>query len=810
MTQHPRITVEGRRKANLPGVLYAIVLLFVMFALMVYGSRQISYTSDEPAHVAVGYAHLARGKAAFWVLPQHGHPPLLNVLEAALLYVENSRIPLEQLDGWGMWLTDYVRAFTAYLVPIERIEIITRLPIILLTVLLGATVFRWGRDLWGAQAGLLALAALVFDPLLVAHGQLATTDVGAVTFGTAALYLTWRWMERPAWRIALGMGSLLGLTMLAKGSGLFWTATVGLLVLVTLFCRPMGSRIGLLLVQGVVIGTLGFLILWAGHAFTWGKVRDLPIPLPAPDHWNGLISQAASVEKRWVFALEERKHGQWWWYFPLAFAIKNPLPLLIGLALGLVTLAQRRPSRTRTPALMLFPILYTGFAIYGGMNIGYRHMLPVHPFIYLAIGGGVWSWAWGQHPRLWRRLMVGALGVWYLVGFARMFPYEIAFFNELIGGPRNGHHYLIDSNIDWGQGYKALRAYLKVHPGPVPQVAYHFTNVNPGFYGIEHVALPPEITAPPIIAPFHPRPGRYVISVTALQRGWPEDPDAYAWFRQTPPTAELAYSFFVYDIDPPPLEWFGQCTVPAAPLIPELVALGFGQKDLRRIYFDCTSAWLYPGGGEQPGAYGLHHEIVPEKAHTFPSLLPSLPQATDAFIARRLADLRLSFDMRRYTRQFPAFVLYEQERTPSMPSPQSVAALPVATLPSKMTLSQMTPLALDGPLTFLGATVYPDGTGLDVETWWQVTQAPGVHFFSIMGHLLTTQGEVLSVADGLGVSPEMLRAGDILVQRHRFPAARGTAFWLRTGAYWLDSMERWTVAGVPGADALFVPVEVSR
>jgi 4-amino-4-deoxy-L-arabinose transferase-like glycosyltransferase len=786
----------------------AIALLLVLFALLALGSRQISMTSDEPAHVVAGYSILARGTAAFWILPQHGHPPLLNVLEAALLYAENPHIPLEQLDSWAMWLANYVRAFVPYLAPIERTEVIVRMPIILLTVLLGAIVFRWGRDLWGPWAGLLALIVLVFDPLLVAHGQLATTDVGTITLGTAALYLAWRWMERPVWRMALGTGALLGLTMLAKGSGMFWTAAAGLLVLATLLRRPKGSRIGLILAQGIVIGALGFLILWAGYGFTWGRVSDLPISLPAPAHWEGLLSQTASVEKRWVFALEERKHGQWWWYFPLAFAIKNPLPLLVGLALGLVTLVRRRPSWTRILALSLFPILYTGFAIYGGMNIGYRHMLPVHPFIYLAIGGGVSSWAWGRRSRLWRRLAVGALGIWYLAGFARAFPYEIAYFNELVGGPGNGHHYLADSNIDWGQGYKALRAYLAAHPGPVPQVAYHFINTNPGFYGIEYVALPPELTAPPMAAPFHPRPGRYAISVTALQRGWSEDPDAYAWFRQVTPTAELAYSFFVYDVAPLPLGWFGQCTVPAAPLSADLVAWGFGRQDLRRVYFDCTSAWLYPTGGDQPGAYGLHHEIVPERAHTFPSLLPSLPQATDPFVARRLADLRLSFDMRRYTGQFPAFVLYEQEQPPRLPSPQSVAALPAADLPSATSPYQMTPLSLDGPLTFLGAAAYPDSDGLDVETWWQVTEASSSRPFSIMAHLVTDHGETLGVADGLGVPQAVLTAGDVVVQRHRFSKpATGTVVGLQTGAYWLDTMERWPVTGVAGADTIFVPLE---
>jgi hypothetical protein len=32
------------------------------------------------------------------------------------------------------------------------------------------------------------------------------------------------------------------------------------------------------------------------------------------------------------------------------------------------------------------------------------------------------------------------------------------------------------------------------------------------------------------------------------------------------------------------------------------------------------------------------------------------------------------------------------------------------------------------------------------------------------------------------------------------------ALWLLTGAYWLDTMERWEVSGNRGADGLFVPL----
>ena len=774
--------------------LFAVIaLLLILYALLALGSRANSFTADEPVHIATGYSILARGPAAFWLIPRYGHPPLLNSLEAALLYLADPHIPLEQLDGWGSGtLSYYFRAFVELMRPIERNELTARTPIMLLTVLLGALVFRWGRELWGAKAGLLALVALVLDPLLLAHGRFATTDAGVVLLGTAALYLTWRWLEHPRWRTAAGIGLLIGLAMLAKMSGLLWTAAVGLLVLFMLLRKGTAPHLRLhILAQGIVMGVLSLLLLWAGHAFTWGPVRGFSVSLPAPAYWNGLFYLTDCAVGNLTFALGRLKGGNRWWYFPFAFVIKNPLPLLIGLAVGLAALLRRPFSWTRALALGLFPALYTVMAVWQGLNIGYRHMLPVHPFIYLAIGGGIWQWGWSQRALPWRRRAACALGLWYALTVLRTFPYEIAYFNELVGGPGNGYHYLVDSNLDWGQGYKALRRYLAAHPEPTPHLEYLY-NTPPELYGIE------EYIPPPLAAPFHPRPGRYVISITGLQY----NPELYGWFSQIEPQAELASSFFVYDIAPPPLEWLAQCRVPDVPLQADLVAWGFEQEALREVAYDCTSAWLYPGGGERPGSYSLHHELVPAR-RSFPFSRPPAP--TDPFIARHVADLRLALDMRLYTARHPAFVLYEQERPPRLPSPQPVTPLSAEEGFSTTAARRMTPLPLNGPLVFLGATAYAEGEGLEVETWWQAS-SPTTRPFSIMGHLLNAGGEVLAVADGLGVPADALQPGDVVVQRHRFDAAPQGTLWLRTGAYWLDTMERWPVADSPQADLLIVPL----
>jgi hypothetical protein len=116
---------------------------------------------------------------------------------------------------------------------------------------------------------------------------------------------------------------------------------------------------------------------------------------------------------------------------------------------------------------------------------------------------------------------------------------------------------------------------------------------------------------------------------------------------------------------------------------------------------------------------------------------------------------------------------------------------------------------IDGTLTLLSVAAHQGNDGLVVETWWRVDDGPVARPFSVMGHLLSASGDVVGMYDNLGVSPLALASGDILVQRHVFDVLPDSGtLWLRTGAYWLDSMERWGVTDRPGVDVLVVPIEV--
>jgi hypothetical protein len=784
---------------------YAVVaFLLVLFALLSFGARQLSFTFDEPSHITAGYTFLARG--ATWMVPLHGHPPLVEAWEALPLYLADPDIPLETLDGWNQDYFRYVEAFAPLLTrdAMERSEVAGRTPAMLLTVLLAAVVCRWGADLWGKWAGPLALGILVFDPTLLAHGPLATNDVGVTALGTLGLYLTWRWTRAPTWRRATAVGLVLGLTMLAKGSGILWVA-VGLCCAIWVGLRRRGST-GF---QVLWMGGLSLLVLWGMYGFTVGTIPGWPsIPVPAPRHWMGIIYHANPITERAVIAPRELNTDIWPRHFPLAFFIKNPLPLLIALLLAAGALVAKRRCWHRLWIPGLFLALYAVIIIGMGPTIAPRHILPIHPLLYLLIAGGI-GWMW-QRPRRIGRWGIVVLGAWYVVGTMQVYPYSLTFFNESAGGPENGWRYLADSNTDWGQGWKALQAFKEENA-----LTFSFSGVE-GYtglvpYSLWEKPLPPlRHVSGPFFRPWlFPEPGNYVISANTLSGLWLVDPDNFSWFRYHDPDAVIARSLFYYHVNPSLAPtWLAQCYVPTDALDEETVAEGFGQIAPRLVAFDCTQSWVYPDGGETRGMYALHGaNLRPATLRERLYLDPSRP--ADSFMARHLRSVPLAF--RQWEpRDLPPFALFEWQGLSLLtPSVLEVSTASADTLPSTLTgtASHTAPVPLSGPLTFLNAAACAQEDTLEVETWWRVTEGPITRPLSTMAHLLAEDGTVLGTADGLGVGLPTLAAGDVVVQRHRFPLPPKSAkLWVRTGAYWLATAEPWSVAGAAGNNALFVPL----
>ena len=296
-----------------------------------------------------------------------------------------------------------------------------------------------------------------------------------------------------------------------------------------------------------------------------------------------------------------------------------------------------------------------------------------------------------------------------------------------------------------------------------------------------------------------------MISATTLDGIPLVDPEMYDWFRWRAPDAKIANALFYYDVDveETTTQWVAQCITPTTPLDAETLAFGFGRDDLRQIAFDCTQSWVLP---LPPGHYVLHGALLRDALPV--RLRYRTPQARAPFVASHLEQAEIVYRQTRYGAS-PAFALYRAATRPDPPATERIWAAPAGTPPPALDATRLhpAPVALDGPLTFLGVQVGKKADALEVETWWRVEEGAVDRPLSIMAHLLDGNGQSLAVADGLGVPPEQWRAGDVIVQRHTFPPSAGNEGYLRTGAYWLDDGQRWTVRDVEHADAIFAPLQ---
>lgn len=819
----------------------ALLLLLTLWALLLSAATQLSATIDEPFHITSGYEYLRTGKLRLF----DEHTPLAKALFAWPLFFVPDLAPPETASRYadGDLIGATQETLLAYR-SLDRVIVAPRIAAALLTVLLAASIARVARTVAGPKAGILALALCTFDPNFLAHGSLATTDMGATAFIFWALWAGSRWLKAPTRRNWLFAAALLGLAQGAKLTALLLYPVLGLAVLLNAYSsckdakaqkgspkRRFSSLVNRLLEFSALVG-VSLLVVWALYGFELRPVAGLlgGIPLPAAsaiERWLRLQENLAYGREAFLLG-QNSMHG-WWFYFPVAFLIKTPLPLLLlgGYAtLHGVIAAARGDSRFSASQLVLtlFPLLYAALSLTSNLNIGYRHLLPVLPFVYVEIGG-IRRYRAGNRtgartpinkskilrPAALLPVFLLTTIAWLLMGTLRIAPHYLPFFNELVGGPRNGWRFLADSNTDWGQAYKALAEFQAKEDIETLQVA-GFVFYDPAAYGVAYTPLTPLGGNTPAVFPqrFAPPPGDYAISVTALDGVPLADPEMYDWFRRREPDARIANAIFYYHVpSQDEIQWSAQCQVPAVPLDNDALQAGLGSLPARQLEFDCTQAWIIPTSG--PGIVILHGQHALNNLQS--RLLLNAPQLQDDFVARQLVGATLSYRQQR-TQVTPPFNLYVAGKVnpASLPLQSAGWVAPAETAPQALDAApgEQGPFAFQEGLELLGVRQVATAEGIEVESWWRVVTGPQSRPLSFMAHLVDGAGATLGIADGLGIPADAWQAGDILVQRHEFALPDGAPdaeLFLRTGVYWLDDGRRWTVVGEgSSADAVFLPL----
>jgi hypothetical protein len=527
----------------------ASLLLFLFVIQGVAFLRANSETYDEPMHLAAGYSYLA--KRDFRLEPQN--PPLIKELLALPLFLAYG-IPFSpDAQYWRDGIDHFVGQDFLYrsALPAERMLALSRAPNLFLGGLLVALTGWWAYRLWGAGAAILALALACFEPNLVAHSALVTTDIGVTLFIFLSIYLLWEYLQAPRWWLLAALGISSGLALASKFSAILLAPMIVLIMAQDAF---VAARNDAALPPGKHRRQLGYQLM---------KRATLLLPIfflaaitiSAAYFFQGFHLWLVGLRRflslaqvgQPAFFLGEYSYQGWWNYFLVAFLIKTPIGSLILIAASLPF--YHADSRRRAALFLLLPVAIVFLAtIPAKVNIGLRHVLPVYPFLFVLAS----RLATVRLERRWlARFLIGAPLVFTVISSLRITPHQLAYFNEMVGGPDQGYRYLGDSNLDWGQDLKGLKSYLAKEKLPIVYLSY-FGSAPPSYYGIRYQFVPgswPLQWPPPADrVPETAQRRILAISATNLQDTFNSYDPLFPWLRARQPLVKIGYSIFIYDL----------------------------------------------------------------------------------------------------------------------------------------------------------------------------------------------------------------------------------------------------------------------
>jgi hypothetical protein len=519
----------------------AAAVLALHGGLVLHQATRQSASYDEPYYAPSGWAWLAGGETR--MNPEH--PPVVKLLLGASLLgaglPEPRLVPgFARADQWVFGPATLYRSG----VPAGRLLLRARATVALLSVLLGLGVFLAGRRWFGPVAGLLGLCLYALDPLVVANAGLATLDLGtaAAIFGAVALGALA--LDSGRRLHLLGAGVLAGLAVGAKGTGL-----IVLPALAVLAAAP-AARAG-----GAGPGEVPRRLARLAAVAALGAATLVAVTLPAGPSawWEALrLQRLHAAGGHATFAAGLHAMRCWPWWFPFAWVVKTPIPVLLASAGGAALILARARARPEVAVAVLgTPVLLLAAAMSSGICNGVRQLLPATPFLAVAGGAALGALARSVAGGL---VAAGAVG-WTAVGLLLVHPSAISYSNEAAGGPARTWRLLADSNVEWGQGLPQLVDLLEGFPVRRVWLDYFGTADPPAsglgrFRKIQDHRFRAGAMLPVPRSDGPDADGRELVAVSAtcLVDAYVPEGDLHAWLRDRTPAAWAANGIAVYDI----------------------------------------------------------------------------------------------------------------------------------------------------------------------------------------------------------------------------------------------------------------------
>lgn len=506
----------------------------VFASISFFSQASNSVTVDEFVHFPSGIYIL---KTFDWRMDRAA-PPLIKCIPAVSIIFTKPQIETELFkkspDLYGLGYVFMYQNKDRY----KLIFTYGRCMIILLGCLLGILVYYWGREIYGYQGALFALLLYVFNPNVLAHSSLITMDIGVSLTICFSFYCLWKYLKNPNIYTVIIAGIALGLAQISKLTAVLLYPIYFLILMTLCFSgvyerkedrfKELKSKIFrygqdflIIILISIFMINLGYLFsdsfkplseyqflskpLNVLSSFIWSK---FPVPLPY-NYLMGFDSQlvqSAGGDPFYMgYLMGEHSMSGWWYYYIVAFLVKNPVPLLIILCLTSIAWVEIKIVKNDliTFLCIFSPVIayFTYFSFFTNIPIGIRYLLPVFPFLFLATG-------YLFHESIIKFKSIQYLMIFLIISYMGSsminFPNYLSYFNIVAGGSKNGDRWLIDSNLDWGQSLPSLKKYMDKHNINKIKLGY-FGRVDPTIYGVDYT-----------LAERKPSDGMYAISKNFL------------------------------------------------------------------------------------------------------------------------------------------------------------------------------------------------------------------------------------------------------------------------------------------------------
>jgi hypothetical protein len=485
--------------------------------------------------------HLSRG-LDFWHRDLQddrlNDPPLGEAISAIPLLVTGCHVPDDGHVLYGQRLS------------VETLLLLVAIWKSILFLPLVGLAFEFLRRAYGIRSAWAGAALLSFEPNFAAFIPSAGLDVLAAEGVLFAVWLAWRYFERPTAVRLVTMCVAISFAMLLKH-----TAVVAPIIIVAAaIVGALSKRLPLtreMIAHAAIAPIIVILAMWPLLLFDISRPKAPKDPavltpterrvmdhrLPGGAYVGSIIMARAHVDRGHpAFLLGQRSLHGWWYYFPVVATYKVPIGVGILVLASIASLALARPRWDELMLLLGF-VIASSFFMKSGISIGFRHFLPAYVFLLLlatrcfAARGAIWQW-------------VGWIGVAATaVHGSLQHPNYIAYINF----PRHQVWTKIsDSNLEWGQSLKQVGRWLESHPQRSDKPVYlaHYL-AERGPHAAHYIG-----NRAAVLTSDRPMPtsGLLIISPTWLVSAYQQG-DYYAALHQREPINVIAGSMLVFDLD---------------------------------------------------------------------------------------------------------------------------------------------------------------------------------------------------------------------------------------------------------------------